>query len=73
MRKQRKSPYVRHHKQPCVYTFDRCSHNHTHLETTDGVRYAVCDACGTIRDNELTARLQEREFQQPLQEFAQAA
>lgn len=54
------------------YTHGRCEHNSTHVERTDGVRYAVCDACRTIRDNELNARLENRAFRGQ-EELAQAA
>lgn len=54
------------------YGFKKCEHNNTHVERTDGVRYAVCDACHTIRDNELNARLENRAFRSP-EELAIAA
>lgn len=74
---QARSPYARKNKVPFTYTNRKCEHNNTHLQKVAGVEYLICNACQTIRDNELNAKLANRVFVLPnpsvLEGLAEAA
>jgi hypothetical protein len=52
------------------YTYQRCSHGHSHVEHVQGVGCIVCDVCNTIRENLGSS---PRRFEPVRQELREAA